>query len=142
MRKYHKAIPHLKKACNLSPTYDDLFTLARLQFDNYDYDAALAGLQSLLQSHPQKFEIVFGIIAIQFRQGNPKEACATLFRLEELYKDEVNFEKESYFLYYKALCHLFFDEKKESVEKALRAAIDNDTPWMTEAKELMNLFCN
>lgn len=140
LHKYDKAIPFLKKATELSPNYDDLFTLARLQFDNYDYDAAAVSLQSLLQSYPNKFDVVYGLISIQFRQGKTKDACATLFRLQELYAGEVNFEKDSYFPYYKALCHLFFDENKDEAEKALRAVVDNDSHWAEEASELLKLL--
>jgi tetratricopeptide (TPR) repeat protein len=141
LRKYQKAIPHLKKATELRPNFDDIFALARLQFENHEYEASLATLESLLQSFPDKLDIVFGIVSIQMREGKFKDACSSLFRLQDLYKDEIDMEnKDPYFPFYKAICTLVFSKNKDEVKKALQGVIDQDLPWADEAKELMKRF--
>lgn len=140
-RKYHKAIPFLARAAELSPTFDDMFALARLQFENYQYQESTETLQRLMQSDPERFEIVYGIISIQLRQGKYEEAQKTLERLEMLY-DDVNLEADEYYLFYKAVCKLANGKNtsRDDIKRQLQAVIDRDLPWAKEAKLLMKHF--
>lgn len=140
-RKYHKAIPFLKRAAELSPTFDDMFALARLQFENYEYKEASQTLQRLMQSDPERFEIIYGIISIQLRQGQYEDAQNTLERLEMLY-DDVNLEEDEYYLFYKAVCKLANGKNtnRDDIKRQLQAVIDRDLPWAKEAKLLMKHF--
>ncbi len=141
LKKYQKAIPYLKTATDLSSNFDDFFALARLYFENHEYSMSMDILEMLLQSFPKKTDIVMGMISIKMREGKFQEACSTLFRLQELYQDEMNFEDEDpYFPFYKAICTLVYSKNKAEAQKTLQAVIDKDLPWSEEAKELMKRF--
>ncbi len=141
-RKYHKAIPFLLKATQLSPTFDDLFALARLYFDNYEYQEALQTLQRLMQSDPDRFEIVYGVISVYLRQGNYSEAQATLEQLERLYEGEVDWNKDEYYPFYKAVCMLCTGKNtsRAAIKRQLQGIVELNLPWKEEAMALIKAF--
>jgi tetratricopeptide (TPR) repeat protein len=140
-RKFHKAIPYLKKATELSPTFDDMFALARLYFDNYQYKEATQTLQRLMQSDPERLEIIYGIIAIQLRQGDYAEAQSTLERMEMLYSD-MNLEKDESYLFFKAVSMLTNGKNtnRSEIKKQLQGIIERDAPRAKEAEALLKYF--
>jgi hypothetical protein len=67
-----------------------------------------------------------------------EDGCSTLFRLESMYKEDVDLEKnDPYFLFFKAVCTIVYSKKPEEAKMALQAVIDKDLSWAAEAKRLM-----
>lgn len=141
LRKYQNAIPPLKKATEILSNYDDMFALAKLYFENHETDKSMEVLELLLQTYPEKTDIVMGIISCMLKDAKFKDACATLFRLQNIYEADIDIENtDPYFLFYKAVCILVFTENKGEAKKALQAVIDKELPWSFEAALLLKKF--
>jgi len=139
-KRFNDAIPLLKKATELTYNHDDLFALASFYYDNKDYRNSKEVLEKMLASFPEKTDIAMGIISNLLREGKFEDACSTLFRLEELYKDIELATKDGYFIFFKAVCILIYTKKPEEAKAALQAIVDNDSDWAEEAQALLNKF--
>lgn len=139
-RRFNEAIPLLKKATELSFNYEDLFALARFYFENNEYEKSKEVLNNMLASFPDKTDIAMGIISNLLKERKFEDACATLFRLGELYKDSDLENKDGYFIFFKAVCTLIYTKKPEEAKLALQAIVDKDSDWAEEAAELIKKF--
>jgi len=139
-RRFADAIPLLKKATELSPSYDDLFALAKLYFENGEYQKSNEVLEKMLATYPEKTDIAMGIISNLLKERKFEDACATLFRLGELYKDSDLENKDGYFIFFKAVCTLAYSKKSEETRNALQTVIDKDLEWAEEAAALLKKF--
>jgi tetratricopeptide (TPR) repeat protein len=139
-RRFNEAIPLLKKATELSFNYEDLFALARFYFENNEYEKSKEVLNNMLASFPDKTDIAMGIISNLLKERKFEDACATLFRLGELYKDSDLENKDGYFIFFKAVCTLIYTKKPEEAKLALQAIVDKDSDWAEEAAALLKKF--
>jgi len=140
-RNFKEAIPLLKKATELSPNYDDLFALARLYYENHETEKSKEVLQNMLAMVPGKPDIVMGIISNLLKERKFEDACATLFRLESMYKEDMDLESsDAYYLYYKAVCTIIYSKNKEETRKALQVVIDNKLLWSSKSENLLKKF--
>ncbi len=139
-RRFSEAIPLLKKATELSYNYEDLFALARFYFENKEYEKSKEVLNNMLATFSDKTDIAMGIISNLLKERKFEDACATLFRLGELYKDHDLENKDEYFIFFKAVCTLVYTKKTEEAKLALQAIVDNDTDWAEEAAFLLKKF--
>jgi tetratricopeptide (TPR) repeat protein len=140
-RNFKEAIPLLKKATELSPNYDDLFALARLYYENHETEKSKEVLQNMLAVVPGKPDIVMGIISNLLKERKFEDACATLFRLESMYKEDMDLENSNdYYLYYKAVCTIIYSKNKEETRKALQVVIDNKLLWSSKSENLLKKF--
>jgi tetratricopeptide (TPR) repeat protein len=139
-RRFSEAIPLLKKATELSYNYEDLFALARFYFENKEYEKSKEVLNNMLASFPDKTDIAMGIISNLLKERKFEDACSTLFRLGELYKDRDLENKDGYFIFFKAVCTLIYTKKTEEAKLALQAIVDNDSDWAEESAALLKKF--
>jgi tetratricopeptide (TPR) repeat protein len=140
-RNFKEAIPLLKKATDLSPNYDDIFALARLYYENNETEKSKELLQNMLAAFPGKPDIAMGIISNLLKERKFEDACATLFRLESIYKEDIDLEKNNeYYLYYKAVCTVLYSKKTEEAKMALQLVIDKNLSWADKAKNLLKKF--
>jgi tetratricopeptide (TPR) repeat protein len=140
-RKFADAIPLLKKATELSPSYDDLFALAKLYFENSEFQKSNEILEKMLATYPERTDVAMGIISNLMRQRKFEDACSLLFRLETMYKEDLDLEKnDPYFLYYKAVCTLVYSKKTDEARNALQIVIDKNLEWSGYAKSLLKKF--
>jgi len=139
-RRFNEAIPFLKKATELSYNYEDLFALARFYFENNEQEKSLEVLNNMLASFPDKTDIAMGIISNLLKERKFEDACATLFRLGDLYKDCDLEKNDGYFIFFKAICTLIYTKKPEEAKLALQAIVDNDSYWAEEAGILLKKF--
>jgi hypothetical protein len=94
----------------------------------------------MLATYPEKTDIAMGIISNLLKERKFEDACATLFRLGELYKDSDLENKDGYFIFFKAVCTLIYTKKPEEAKLALQAIVDKDSDWAEEAAALLKKF--
>ncbi|WCL82018.1 tetratricopeptide repeat protein [Saprospira sp. CCB-QB6] len=140
--KYHKAIPYYERATAIAPEFEELFALARLYFENYEYEKSEKILVQLLQTAPDNYELVEGLAAIYLRQDQYAKARGQLKRFAQLYDEDLHLSKNSDYKFYQFLADFALSPKAEAMqEKQLKGWVeDQNSRFNAEAKQLLKQF--
>lgn len=140
--KYDKAVPYYERATAIAPEFEELFALARLYFENYDYEKSEKILVQLLQTAPDNYELIEGLAAIYLRQDQYAKARGQLKRFAQLYTEDLNLGQNKDYQFYQFLANFALSPKAEAAqEKRLKAwAEDQNSRFREAAGQLLKQF--